>query len=56
MYIFLFTGQFYGGGKRGSIHIRITFSIREGIILSRSGQGVSRQGLVLTSISQGFNY
>jgi hypothetical protein len=50
--IVLFFGHSVGGGKIGSIAILNAFSIIFGIILERSGQGHSRQGLLLTYISQ----
>ena len=41
-----------GGGKIGSTAMRMAFSSIEGMILASKGQESSRQGLVLTSISQ----
>ena len=44
-----------GGGNRGSTATLNAFSIMDGISLAKRGQQSSKQGLVLTSISQVLN-
>ena len=46
---------FTGGGNKGSRTIRKAFSSIAGIIDASSPDDSSKQGFVLTSISQGFN-
>jgi hypothetical protein len=49
---FFVLGIYFGGGNKGSMAILIAFSIILGMILARRGEPSSRQGLVLTSMSQ----
>lgn len=48
-----FLGEERGSGNSGSIAILKAFSSIEGIIRARVGEESSRQGFVLTSMSQG---
>lgn len=55
IYLFFYL-TFKGGGNIGSIAILNKFSITEGMILFNREHDVSKQGFVLTSISQGWRF